>query len=111
MRAADLCLIPVRPSEADVKATMPTIRALHGMGQDFALVINQAAVNKQARLTAAVVMRMSSEGVVLPLSIANRDRPPVRLRPGAGRRASTGRTARPRRRSPSCGPAAGRDSR
>lgn len=72
MRAADLCLIPVRPSEADVKATMPTIRALNGMGQDFALVINQAPVNKQARLTAAVVMRMSTEGVVLPLSIANR---------------------------------------
>ncbi|HEY0331430.1 MAG TPA: ParA family protein, partial [Rhodopseudomonas sp.] len=40
--------------------------------QDFALVINQAPVNKQARLTAAVVMSMSSEGVVLPLSIANR---------------------------------------
>ena len=72
MRAADLCLIPVRPSEADVKATMPTIKALNGMGQDFALVINQAPVNKQARLTAAVVMRMSTEGHVLPLSIANR---------------------------------------
>ncbi len=72
MRAADLCLIPVRPSEADVKATMPTIKALNGMGQQFALVINQAPVNKQARLTAAVVMRMSAEGAVLPLSVANR---------------------------------------
>jgi chromosome partitioning protein len=31
MRTADLCLIPVRPSEADVKATMPTLKALSGM--------------------------------------------------------------------------------
>lgn len=72
MREADLCLIPVRPSEADVKATMPTIRALYDMGQEFALVINQAPVNKQAKLTATVMTRMSAEGSVLPLAIASR---------------------------------------
>ena len=72
MRVADLCLVPVRPSEADVKATMPTVRALHDMGQDFALVINQAPVNKQAKLTATVMMRMSTEGHVLPLAVASR---------------------------------------
>ncbi len=72
MRAADLCLIPVRPSEADVKATMPTVKALQGMGQPFALVINQAPTGRQARLTTAVTMRLSSSGEVAPLAIATR---------------------------------------
>jgi chromosome partitioning protein len=36
MRAANLCLVPVRPSEADLKATMPTIKALHALAQPFA---------------------------------------------------------------------------
>lgn len=72
MRAADLCLVPVRPSEADVKATLPTLRALHDLNQEFALVINQAPVNRQAKLTATVVMRMSAEGPVLPLAVASR---------------------------------------
>lgn len=72
MRAADLCLIPVRPSEADVKATMPTVSALHAMGQRFALVVNQAPTNRQARLTSAVTMRLSSSGEVAPLALAAR---------------------------------------
>lgn len=72
MRAADLCLVPVRPSEADLKATMPTVRALHDLNQEFALVINQAPVHKQTKLAATAVMRMSSEGPVLPLAIASR---------------------------------------
>jgi chromosome partitioning protein len=72
MRAADLCLIPVRPSEADVKATMPTLRALEAMGQKYAIVVNQAPPNRQARLTTTVSMRLSSEGPVLPIAIAAR---------------------------------------
>jgi chromosome partitioning protein len=72
MRAADLCLIPVRPSEADVKATMPTVKALQGMGQPFALIINQAPTGRQARLTTAVTMRLSTSGEVAPLAIATR---------------------------------------
>ena len=72
MQAADLCLIPVRPSEADVKATMPTVTALHGMGKQFALVVNQASTNRQARITSAVTMRLSSSGVVVPVPIAQR---------------------------------------
>jgi chromosome partitioning protein len=72
MRTADLCLIPVRPSEADVKATMPTIKALEDMGRRYALVINQAPANKQARVTSAVAMRLSSAGIVLPVAIASR---------------------------------------
>ena len=72
MQAADLCLIPVRPTEADLKATMPTVSALHGMGKLFALVVNQASTNRQARLTSAVTTRLSSSGVVVPVPIAQR---------------------------------------
>jgi chromosome partitioning protein len=72
MQAADLCLIPVRPSEADVKATMPTIKALTAMGRPFGLVINQAPTNKQARLTSAVTTRLSTNGMVVPVPIAQR---------------------------------------
>src|SRR5215208_3933040 len=72
MQTANLCLIPVRPSEADMKATMPTVAALHGMGKRFALVVNQASTNRQARITSAVIMRLSSNGVVVPVPNAER---------------------------------------
>lgn len=72
MKAADLNLVVVRPSEADLKATKPTIAALLDMGQPFALVINQASPNKQARLTSAVTTRLSTSGMVVPVSVAYR---------------------------------------
>lgn len=72
MRAADLCLVPVRPSEADVKATAPTLRALMGLQKPFALVLNQAPTNRQARLASAVTTRLSADGPVLPVAIAGR---------------------------------------
>lgn len=72
MRAADLCLVPVRPSEADVKATEPTTKALLALGRPFALVINQAPPNRQARLTSAVALRLSTSGTVAPSALAAR---------------------------------------
>lgn len=72
MQSADLCLVPVRPSEADLKATMPTIKALTAIGRPFGLVINQASTNKQTRLTAAVTTRLSTTGMVVPVPIAAR---------------------------------------
>mgnify|MGYP001807174639 CR=1 FL=1 len=72
MREADLALVPVRPSEADVKATMPTVRALEAIGRPYALIINQAPTNRQARLTAAVSLRLSTSGEVVPVPVATR---------------------------------------
>ncbi|MBA9071806.1 chromosome partitioning protein [Methylobacterium sp. RAS18] len=72
MREANLTLVPVRPSEADVKATMPTVRALEAMGRPYALLINQAPTNRQARLTAAVGLRLSTSGEVVPVPVAAR---------------------------------------
>jgi len=72
MRAADLCLVPVRPSEADLKATEPTIRALTALARPFALVINQAPTSRQVRLTGAVNMRLRAFGDVAPTALAAR---------------------------------------
>lgn len=42
IRLADLCLIPCRPTPADLKAMRPTLAAIHRLGKDFAFVLNQA---------------------------------------------------------------------
>src|SRR4051794_29566393 len=39
---SDLCLVPVRPSEADLRATMSTLRSLCRMQCAYAIVLNQA---------------------------------------------------------------------
>jgi len=44
IRMADLCLIPVRPSLADIEAASPTLKAIHRYDKAFAFVLNQAPV-------------------------------------------------------------------
>ncbi|MBK5956679.1 chromosome partitioning protein ParA [Rhodoplanes elegans] len=44
IRAADLCLIPARPSPADIEAANPTLDAIRKLGKEFAFVLNQAPV-------------------------------------------------------------------
>jgi chromosome partitioning protein len=38
---ADLCLIPARPSPADIEAAAPALRAIRAAGKPFAFVLNQ----------------------------------------------------------------------
>ncbi|MGA8651130.1 MAG: ParA family protein, partial [Xanthobacteraceae bacterium] len=47
MAAADFCLIPTRPSPADIDAAAPTLAAVRESGKPFAFVLNQV----QARST------------------------------------------------------------
>jgi chromosome partitioning protein len=42
MQAADLCLVPARPTPADLEATQPTLEAIHGVRRKFVFVLNQA---------------------------------------------------------------------
>ena len=42
IRAADLCVIPARPSPADIEAANPTLDAIRRLGRPFAFVLNQA---------------------------------------------------------------------
>ena len=42
IRAADLCLIPCRPTPADLRAFKPTLAAVYRLDKAFAFVLNQA---------------------------------------------------------------------
>jgi chromosome partitioning protein len=52
MAAADFCLIPARPSPADIEAAAPTLAAVRESGKPFAFVLNQVQP-RSARLKAA----------------------------------------------------------
>lgn len=41
IRAADLCLLPTRPTRLDIRAAKPTVQALLGLKRPFAFVLNQ----------------------------------------------------------------------
>jgi chromosome partitioning protein len=41
MSAADLCLVPIRPTRADGRGNRPTVEALMRGGKRFAFVLNQ----------------------------------------------------------------------
>jgi chromosome partitioning protein len=47
VRLADLCLIPARPSPADIEATHPTLKAIHRFDRRFAFVLNQVPARGQ----------------------------------------------------------------
>ena len=55
MQAANLALIPARPSRLDLQATMPTIETLMrlGMRDRFAFVLNQCPAGRNSRGTEA----------------------------------------------------------
>jgi chromosome partitioning protein len=72
MKAADLCLIPLRPAGPDLHAIRPTVTALREMKRNYALVVNQALPNKKSKLTAALMTALAHDGLVVPLAVAAR---------------------------------------
>ncbi len=71
MQAADLCLIPARPSVADIEATRPTVRSLSKLGRPFAFVLNQCPPGRSIRTTDAFrVLQLA--GAVAGVSLAMR---------------------------------------
>jgi chromosome partitioning protein len=44
IRLADLCLVPCRPTPADLRGIAPTLAAIQRLEKDFAFVLNQAPV-------------------------------------------------------------------
>jgi chromosome partitioning protein len=59
---ADLCLIPVRPSPADIEAAIPTLIAIRRLNRRFAFVLNQTPP-RGCRLSEAA-MSLNSLGVL-----------------------------------------------
>lgn len=41
IRASNLCLVPCRPTPADLRGVSPTLAAIHRLEKDFAFVLNQ----------------------------------------------------------------------
>ena len=69
LRAADLALIPVRPSPDDLRAVGATIAATRAAGVPFAFVMSQTP---RARLTEEAARVLAQHGRVAPVNIAQR---------------------------------------
>jgi chromosome partitioning protein len=53
IRYSDFCLIPTRPSIADIEATAATLRVIRAWHKPFAYVLNQTPIRAAARLAGA----------------------------------------------------------
>ena len=56
IRLADLCLIPARPSVADIEATASTLQIARTWNKPFAFVLNQTPIRGQRLNTAATTL-------------------------------------------------------
>jgi chromosome partitioning protein len=58
MRAADLVLVPARPTHADIEAAKPTIDAIRRLGREYAFVLNQTPTRSFRLSEAAGALNM-----------------------------------------------------
>jgi chromosome partitioning protein len=56
IRYGDLCLIPARPSVADIEATVSTLQTVRAWNKPFAFVLNQTPIRGQRVSNAAIVL-------------------------------------------------------
>lgn len=69
MSAADLVVIPVRPSPHDLRAVGATLRAAQGAGTDFAFILSQTP---RARVTDEAARVLAQYGKLAPVNAAMR---------------------------------------
>jgi chromosome partitioning protein len=72
IRAADLCLVPTRPTAADLEATQPTLEAVAATRRKFAFVLSQTAPTRSSRLSEAAA-GLKVLGVLAEPPIAQRN--------------------------------------
>ena len=70
--AADLCLIPVRPSPADIEAVLPTLDAVRNFSKRFAFVLNQTPP-RGYRLGEAAIALNTAGVLALPYIVQRND--------------------------------------
>ena len=70
--ACNMCLIPARPSPADIEATLPTIGAARKLGKPFAFVLNQAPP-RGCRLSEAAAALNAAGVLALPYIVQRND--------------------------------------
>jgi len=79
IRCADLCLIPARPSLADIEATGPALSAVRFAGKPFAFILNQASVrsfrvgNAAVALSEAAAVAGIGDVIASPAIVARND--------------------------------------
>jgi chromosome partitioning protein len=56
IRASDLCLIPARPSPADIETAARTLNAIRACGKPFAFILNQTPVRSYRPVIAATAL-------------------------------------------------------
>lgn len=64
MSAADLCLVPLRPSTLDGLALKPTVEALIRGKRSFAFVLNQCSTNPRENRAAEMAAGLSALGLL-----------------------------------------------
>ncbi len=70
IQVADLCLIPARPSVADIEASAPTVSAIHRLGKPFSYVLNQCPPGRSIRTTDAFrVLQLTGAVASMPLAM------------------------------------------
>ena len=70
IQAADLCLIPARPSVADIEASAPTVSAIHRLGKSFSYVLNQCPPGRSIRtMDAFRVLQLTGAVASTPLAL------------------------------------------
>ncbi|MGQ0685070.1 AAA family ATPase [Bradyrhizobium sp.] len=69
---ADLCLIPARPSPADIEAAIPTLMAIRRLNRRFAFVLNQTPP-RGCRLSEAAASLSSLGVLALPYIVQRND--------------------------------------
>ena len=71
IRLSDLCLVPTRPTPADLEATQPTLEAIQATGRRFAFVLNQTPVRSSRLNEAAAGLKVL--GVLASPSLVQRN--------------------------------------
>jgi chromosome partitioning protein len=71
IRAADLCLVPARPSVPDIEAAHPTVRVIREFEKAFAFVLNQTAARYVPMDAAAPLYRVGA--LALPFIVLRND--------------------------------------
>jgi chromosome partitioning protein len=78
IRYADLCLIPTRPSIADIEATVTTLGMVRASNRPFAFILNQTPIRGQRLSNAATALGEEaaldiSGGVATPFIVMRND--------------------------------------
>jgi chromosome partitioning protein len=72
INASNLCLIPARPSPADIEAALPTLGAVRKLAKPFAFILNQAPP-RGYRLSEAAAALNAAGVLALPYIVQRND--------------------------------------